>query len=111
MRELAARHQVIAVEIIDPRSSTCPTSARPDEDPETGEVRELRHVTSPRRASATPPRRGCSASGPLARCGAVASAISCCVPTVTWVTDMARFALSHRRVALACTSRRTGVPR
>lgn len=99
MRGLAARHQVIAVEVLDPRELDIPNVGQLlVRDPETGDVREL--DTSSRRV-----RRAYSAAARLqrertARALRRAGAAHLLLRTDRdWVADTARFALRHRRVA------------
>jgi uncharacterized protein (DUF58 family) len=98
MRRLAARHQVLAVEIIDPRELELPDVGLVQmEDPETGVVREI--VLS-RRVQAAYAR---AAAAQRAR---IKEALRrCAVPHLLlrtdrdWVSDVARFAMRQRRVA------------
>ncbi|HEX6469689.1 MAG TPA: DUF58 domain-containing protein [Streptosporangiaceae bacterium] len=98
MRRLAARHQVLAVEIIDPRELELPDVGLVHmEDPETGAVREI--VLS-RRVQAAYTQ---AAAAQRAR---IRDALRrCAVPHLVlrtdrdWVSDVARFALRQRRVA------------
>jgi uncharacterized protein (DUF58 family) len=98
MRRLAARHQVLAVEIIDPRELELPDVGLVQmEDPETGVVREI--VLSRRVQAAY-------AQAAAAQRARVKDALRrCAVPHLVlrtdrdWVSDVARFALRQRRVA------------
>ncbi len=98
MRRLAARHQVIAVEIIDPRELDLPdVGPVMMTDPETGDVREIILSAKVRAAYAE------AAAAQRAR---TREAIrGCGVPHLVlrtdrdWVSDVARFALQQRRVA------------
>jgi uncharacterized protein (DUF58 family) len=98
MRRLAVRHQVIAVEIIDPRELDLPdVGPVMMTDPETGEVREIilsRRVRERYAAAAAAQRartreaiRGCGAAHLVLRTDR------------DWISDVARFALQQRRVA------------
>jgi uncharacterized protein (DUF58 family) len=98
MRRLAARHQVIAVEIIDPRELDLPdVGPVMMTDPETGEVREIILSAKVRAAYAA------AAAGQRARTRDVIR--GCGVPHLVlrtdrdWISDVARFALQQRRVA------------
>jgi hypothetical protein len=98
MRRLAARHQVLAVEIVDPRELELPDVGLVQmEDPETGVVREIvlsRRVQAAYAQAAAAQRARIKDA--LRRCG---------VPHLVlrtdrdWVSDVARFALRQRRVA------------
>jgi uncharacterized protein (DUF58 family) len=98
MRRLAVRHQVIAVEIIDPRELDLPdVGPVMMTDPENGEVREIilsRRVRERYAAAAAAQRartreaiRGCGAAHLVLRTDR------------DWISDVARFALQQRRVA------------
>jgi uncharacterized protein (DUF58 family) len=98
MRRLAARHQVLAVEIVDPRELELPDVGLVQmEDPETGVVREI--VLSRRVQAAY-------AQAAAAQRARIKDALArCAVPHLVlrtdrdWVSDVARFALRQRRVA------------
>jgi uncharacterized protein (DUF58 family) len=98
MRRLAARHQVLAVEIVDPRELELPDVGLVQmEDPETGVVREI--VLSRRVQAAY-------AQAAAAQRARIKDALRrCAVPHLVlrtdrdWVSDVARFALRQRRVA------------
>jgi uncharacterized protein (DUF58 family) len=111
MRELASRHQVIAIEIIDPRELDIPdVGSILIEDAETGEVREL--DTSSRRvreryAAVSRLQRQRTARA-LRRCGAGHLVLR---TDRDWVADTARFALSHRREAVRLHQPPAAVPR
>ncbi|HEU5160366.1 MAG TPA: DUF58 domain-containing protein [Streptosporangiaceae bacterium] len=98
MRRLAARHQVLAVEIVDPRELELPDVGLVQmEDPETGVVREI--VLSRRVQAAY-------AQAAAAQRARIRDALRrCAVPHLVlrtdrdWVSDVARFALRQRRVA------------
>jgi uncharacterized protein (DUF58 family) len=98
MRRLSARHQVIAVEIIDPRELDLPDIGPVMmTDPETGEVHEIilsKKVRARYAAAAADQRartrealRGCGVSHLVLRTDR------------DWISDVARFALQQRRVA------------
>ncbi|MEV5710628.1 DUF58 domain-containing protein [Actinoallomurus sp. NPDC052274] len=98
LRRLAARNQVIAVEIIDPRELDLPdVGPVMMTDPETGETREIilsRRVRAAYAAAAATQRarireaiRGSGVSHLVLRTDR------------DWITDVARFALQQRRVA------------
>lgn len=99
VRRLASRHQVLAVEIVDPREAQLPDVGVVElTDPETGAVVEV--DTS--RASV----RRAFAEGAAAHRAQVATALrrAGCAHLVLrtdadWVTEVARFVLKHRRVA------------
>ncbi|HZI97598.1 MAG TPA: DUF58 domain-containing protein [Actinomycetales bacterium] len=99
VRRLAARHQVLAVEIVDPREAELPNVGVVElTDPETGTVVE---VDTSRRAV-----RRAFAEGAAAHRSQVATALrrAGCAHLVLrtdadWVTEVARFVLRHRRVA------------
>jgi uncharacterized protein (DUF58 family) len=98
MRRLAARHQVLAVEIIDPRELELPDVGLVQmEDPETGAVHEI--VLSRRVQAAY-------AQAAAAQRDRIRDALRrCAVPHLVlrtdrdWVSEVARFALRQRRVA------------
>lgn len=111
MRELAARHQVIAVEILDPRELDLPNVGTVlIEDAESGEVRELntgsRRVRE-RYAAAARLQRERSARA-LRRAGVAHLVLR---TDRDWVADTARFALKHRRVAARLHAPPAGVTR
>jgi uncharacterized protein (DUF58 family) len=98
MRQLAARHQVLAVEIIDPRELELPDVGLVQmEDPETGVVQEI--VLSRRVQAAY-------AQAAAAQRDRIRDTLRrCAVPHLVlrtdrdWVSELARFALRQRRVA------------
>ncbi|MCW2900094.1 MAG: hypothetical protein JWO67_2359 [Streptosporangiaceae bacterium] len=97
LRRLATRHQVLAVEVIDPRELDLPDVGLVQmADPETGAVREI--MLSPRvrtayaRAAAAQRTRTRDA---LRRCGAQHLVLR---TDRDWILDVARFALRQRRV-------------
>jgi uncharacterized protein (DUF58 family) len=99
MRELAQRQQVVAVEIVDPRELDIPNVGMVQlQDPETGEVRELNtgsRKVRERYAAAARAQRARTARA-LRRTGVGHVVLR---TDRDWVTDMARFALTHRRMA------------
>ncbi len=111
MRELAARHQTIAVEIIDPRELDIPNVGTVLlEDPETGEIRELNtgsRKVRQRYAAAARIQRERTARA-LRRAGVAHLILR---TDRDWVADTARFALKHRRVAARLHSPPAGVTR
>ena len=111
MRELAARNQVIGVEIIDPRELDIPNVGTVLlEDPETGEVRELNTSSKKvrqRYAAAARVQRERTARA-LRRAGVAHLVLR---TDRDWVADTARFALKHRRVAARLHSPPAGVTR
>ncbi|MBA3233103.1 MAG: DUF58 domain-containing protein [Propionibacteriales bacterium] len=111
MRELSARNQVIAVEIIDPRELDIPNvGSILLQDPETGDVRELntgnRRVRR-RYAEASRLQRERTARA-LRRAGVGHLVLR---TDRDWVADTARFALKHRRVAARLHQPPRGVAR
>jgi uncharacterized protein (DUF58 family) len=99
MRELAARHQVIAVEILDPRELDIPNVGTVLlRDAESGEVRELNtgsRKLRERYAAAARLQRERTARA-FRRAGVAHLVLR---TDRDWVADTARFALKHRRVA------------
>lgn len=99
MRELTARHQVLAVEIMDPRELDLPdVGVVLLTDPETGATRELNtHSATVRRRynEAAQAQRERTRRG-LRRVGAAHLVLR---TDSDWVADTARFALAHRRIA------------
>lgn len=111
MRELGARHQAIAVEIIDPRELDIPNVGPVLlRDAETGVVRELntsdRKVRQRYAAAASLQRR--RTAWALRRAGVAHLVLR---TDRDWVADTARFALTHRRVAARLHQPPTGVMR
>jgi uncharacterized protein (DUF58 family) len=108
LRQLATRHHVIAIEVIDPRELDIPdVGTILMRDTETGRVRELR--TSSRRvrqtyAAAARLQRERTALA-MRRAGVGHLVLRTDQP---WLTDFARFALTHRRMAANLRRRRTG---
>ncbi|MEJ7629705.1 MAG: DUF58 domain-containing protein [Nocardioidaceae bacterium] len=111
LRELATRNQTIAVEILDPRELDIPNvGVVLLQDPETGELRELN--TGDRKvrrrysvAARTQRERNRRA---LRRAGIAHLVLR---TDSDWVTDTARFALKHRRVAARLHTPPAGVAR
>jgi uncharacterized protein (DUF58 family) len=98
LRRLAARHQVLAVEIIDPRELDLPDVGLLEmSDPETGHVHEI--VLSPKvraaYAEAAAAQRAATRSA-LRRSGVHHLVLR---TDRDWISDVARFALRQRRVA------------
>ncbi|MDA0563490.1 DUF58 domain-containing protein [Streptomonospora sp. S1-112] len=110
LRSLAGRHQVLAVEILDPRELDLPDIGLVTmEDPETGRTREVRltpRVRADYRQAAQAQRAAVRAG--LRRCG---------VPHLVlrtdrdWVVDMARFVIEQRRTAHRLARHTPAVPR
>ncbi|MFB4320330.1 DUF58 domain-containing protein [Actinomadura sp. 21ATH] len=98
LRRMAARHQVLAVEIIDPRELDLPDVGLVEmTDPETGAVHEIvlnRRVRERYAAAAAEQRERTRAA--LRRCGAHHLVLR---TDRDWVADVARFALRQRRAA------------
>jgi uncharacterized protein (DUF58 family) len=98
MRRLAARHQVLAVEIVDPRELTLPdVGILTLVDPETGRRRDVRTSRSVREryaAGALAQRR--ATRDALRRAGAGHLRLA---TDADWVRDVARYVLQHRRLA------------
>lgn len=98
LRSLAARHQVLAVEIIDPRELDLPDVGLVEmADPETGTVHEIvlsRRVRERYAAAAAAQRERTRAA--LRRCGAHHLVLR---TDRDWIADVARFALRQRRAA------------
>ncbi|WP_153539925.1 DUF58 domain-containing protein [Actinomadura macrotermitis] len=98
LRRLAARHQVLAIEIIDPRELDLPDIGLLDmTDPETGTVHEIVLSDRVRRdyAAAAAAQRAATAAA-LRRSGAHHMILR---TDRDWITDVARFALRRRRAA------------
>jgi uncharacterized protein (DUF58 family) len=99
MRQLAARHQALAVEIIDPRELDLPNVGVVSlVDPESGEVRQL---NTGRRAVREAYSRASRLQRERTRRSLRRAGVAHLVLRTDrdWVADTARFALSHRRVA------------
>ncbi|MBO2454746.1 DUF58 domain-containing protein [Actinomadura barringtoniae] len=98
LRRLAARHQVLAVEIIDPRELDLPDVGLVEmTDPETGAVHEIvlsKRVRREYAAAAAAQRERTRAA--LRRCGVHHLVLR---TDRDWIADVARFALRQRRAA------------
>ncbi|TNY34794.1 DUF58 domain-containing protein [Thermomonospora catenispora] len=98
LRRLARRHQVLAVEIIDPRELALPDIGLVHlADPETGRVHEIalnRKTAAAYQAAAAAHRAAVHAA--LRRCGAHHLQLR---TDRDWIADIARFALRQRRTA------------
>ncbi|MFB4302396.1 DUF58 domain-containing protein [Actinomadura sp. NTSP31] len=98
LRRLAARHQVLAVEIIDPRELDLPDIGLVEmTDPETGAAHEIVLSRRTRRRyaeAAAAQREGTRAA--LRRCGAHHLVLR---TDRDWIADVARFAVRQRRAA------------
>ncbi|WUI03215.1 DUF58 domain-containing protein [Spirillospora sp. NBC_00431] len=98
LRRLTARHQVLAIEIIDPRELDLPDIGLVEmTDPETGTVHEIvlnRRVRERYAAAAAAQRDRTSTA--LRRCGAHHLVLR---TDRDWIADIARFALRQRRAA------------
>ncbi|GGV38971.1 hypothetical protein GCM10010182_74200 [Actinomadura cremea] len=98
LRRLAARHQVLAVEIIDPRELELPDVGLVEmTDPESGAVHEivLNRRVRDRYAHAAAEQRARTREA-LRRCGAHHLVLR---TDRDWIADVARFALRQRRAA------------
>lgn len=111
LRQLATRHHVVAIEIIDPRELDIPdVGTILMRDAETGQVRELH--TSSRRVRATyaaAARMQRERTARAMRRGGVGHLVL--RTDRPWLTEFARFTLAHRRMAADLRRRRTGVLR
>lgn len=111
MRQLAARHQVIAIEVIDPRELDIPNVGTVLlRDPETGDARELNtgsRKVRQRYAAAAGLQRERTARA-FRRAGVAHLVLR---TDRDWVADTARFALTHRRVAARLHAPPSGVAR
>ncbi|XRQ15256.1 DUF58 domain-containing protein [Actinomadura welshii] len=107
MRRLAARHQVLAIEIIDPRELDLPDVGLVEmTDPETGGVHEIvlsRRVREKYAAAAAAQRA--RTRDALRRSGAHHLVLR---TDRDWIADIARFALRQRRAAGRSVERRAG---
>ncbi|MFD0905580.1 DUF58 domain-containing protein [Actinomadura sediminis] len=98
LRRLAARHQVLAVEVIDPRELELPDVGLVEmTDPESGAVHEivLNRRVRDRYAQAAAAQRARTRDA-LRRCGAHHLVLR---TDRDWIADVARFALRQRRAA------------
>lgn len=99
IRRLARRHQVLAVEVVDPRELAVPdVGLVPLVDPETGAVVEVdtRRRRTREAFSAAAARHRQDVRDVLRRAGAAHLVLR---TDSDWVADTARFVLGHRRVA------------
>ncbi|GAB3473080.1 DUF58 domain-containing protein [Nocardiopsis coralliicola] len=98
LRRLAARHQVLAIEVVDPRELELPDLGWVElADPETGRSREVRltRAVAARYRQAAADQRAAIAAG-LRRCGVPHLRLS---TDRDWILDMARFVIEQRRTA------------
>ena len=111
LRQLASRHHVIAIEVIDPRELDIPdVGTILMRDAESGQVRELH--TSSRRVRATYAAAARLQRERTARAMRRSGVGHLVLRTdKPWLTEFARFALTHRRMAADLRRRRTGVAR
>ncbi len=111
LRQLASRHHVIAVEVIDPRELDIPdVGTILLRDTETGQVRELRTSSRKvRQAYAVGARRQRERTARAMRRTGVAHLVL--RTDEPWLTAFARFALTQRRVAADLRRHRVGVRR
>ena len=110
VRRLGLRHQVLAVEVVDPRELDLPdVGVVPLVDPETGAVVEVdtrRRRTRDAFAAAASAHRA-EVAEVLRRAGAAHLRLR---TDSDWVADTARFVLTHRRVARQLHRPRRGTP-
>ncbi|MBR8743077.1 DUF58 domain-containing protein [Nocardiopsis sp. MG754419] len=110
LRQLAARHQVLAVEVLDPRELDVPDIGDVTlRDPSTGRVRDVRVTRAVReryreaagaqRAAIRATLRGCGVHHLVLRTDR------------DWVLDIARFVIEQRRTAHHMARHTPGVPR
>jgi uncharacterized protein (DUF58 family) len=111
LRQLSTRHHVIAIEVIDPRELDIPdVGTILMRDAESGQVRELH--TSSRRVRATYAAAARLQRERTARAMRRSGVSHLVLRTDRpWLTEFARFALTHRRMAADLRRRRTGVQR
>ncbi|MFC3996898.1 DUF58 domain-containing protein [Nocardiopsis sediminis] len=110
LRSLTTRHQVIAIEVIDPRELDLPDIGLVTmQDPESGRVREV---------ALTPRVRNDYRQAALAQRSAVQAGLRRCgVPHLVlrtdrdWIVDMARFVVEQRRTAHRLARHTPAVPR
>lgn len=110
MRTLATRHQVLAIEVLDPRELDLPDIGLVTmQDPESGRTREVRLTQRVRRDYGRAAREQRAAvQAALRRCG---------IPHLTlrtdrdWVADMARFVIEQRRTAHRLSRHTPAIPR
>jgi uncharacterized protein (DUF58 family) len=111
MRQLARRNQTIAIEIMDPRELDIPdVGVVLLQDPETGAVRELNTASRKvrQRFSAAARRQRERNARSLRRAGVAHLVLR---TDRDWVTETARFALEHRRIAARLHTPPAGVAR
>jgi uncharacterized protein (DUF58 family) len=104
LRRLAARHQVLVVEVVDPRELELPdVGLLTVVDPETGRRREVQ--TSRRRLREDYARAAAAQRGAVRRAVRRSGASHLVLRTDRdWVLDVARFAERHRTLARAVRS-------
>lgn len=98
LRRLAARHQVLVIEVVDPRELDLPeVGAVTLRDPESGRTRDIRLTRAVRRryAAAAQAQRTAIRDG-LRRCGVHHLLLR---TDRDWILDMARFVVEQRRSA------------
>ena len=109
MRRLGARHQVLAVEVRDPRERELPDVGVVQlVDPETGRVLEVDTGRAETRHAfaAAADKHATRVAAALRRAGCAHLVLS---TDSDWVADTARFVLSHRRTARTLHAPRRGV--
>ncbi|MEU3306515.1 DUF58 domain-containing protein [Nocardiopsis sp. NPDC006832] len=110
LRQLSARHQVLVVEVLDPRELDVPEVGDVTlRDPTTGRVRDVRLTRAVReryREAATTQREAIRAA--LRRCGVQHLVLR---TDRDWVLDIARFVIGQRRTAHHMARHTPGVPR
>ena len=90
LRALSARHELLAIEVLDPRELELPEVGTVVlADPETGRQREV--VTRRCCAGSSPRPRRRTATGWRRRCAAAGRRTCGCAPTRDWVADVVRF--------------------
>lgn len=110
LRQLSSRHQVLVVEVLDPRELDLPEVGDvPLRDPRTGRVRDVRLTRTVRRRyqEAAAAQRE-AVSGTLRRCGVHHMQLR---TDRDWVLDIARFVLHQRRTAHHLARHTPGAPR
>ncbi|MFE9243672.1 DUF58 domain-containing protein [Nocardiopsis sp. NPDC006938] len=110
LRQLGSRHQVLVVEVVDPRELEVPEVGDvPLRDPATGRVRDVRLTRAVReryrRAAAS---QRAAVRGALRRCGVHHLVLR---TDRDWVLDTARFVIDQRRTAHRLARRTPVVPR
>ncbi|MFD0802808.1 DUF58 domain-containing protein, partial [Streptomonospora algeriensis] len=110
LRSLATRHQVLAVEIVDPRELDLPDIGLVTmQDPESGRTREVRLTPRLRRdyqQAAQEQRAAVRAA--LRRCGTPHLVLR---TDRDWIVDMARFVVEQRRTAHRLSRHTPAIPR